>query len=374
MGEVVQRLFRLATNRALSLTLSLVALVIGMGLFVLPSSAQTSNDDDDPQYRLKRNSAQDHSAPIEHGGKQLQGGITRIGVPDDAGATTPLMGDVRQAFPSIESKQPPLKGQAQFDGPTETPPVLVPGRAVNAPPEMYRGWLEKAHPQFSLQASTMAENRLVVIHDKYDNTERTLSSLGLRFVSMDKQEFDGYDLAGAQVVVVDCGPKNLSPVAMSRIRDFVARGGYLFTTDWMLDKLDQFIFPGYIAWSGAMNRQNMYDAAIVGQEPVLFRHAVTNASWKMDIHCHLIRVLNKQAVRILAVSRSLVADDPDGQGILAVVFPFERGYVMHMTAHFDRSQAMMGYGLPDPAPVIGISLRQAIAINFVVAGLSGERL
>jgi hypothetical protein len=123
-----------------------------------------------------------------------------------------------------------------------------------------------------------------------------------------------------------------------------------------------------------MNRQNMYDAAIVGQEPVLFRHTVTNAAWKMDIHCHLIRVLNKQSVRVLAVSRLLVADDPDGQGILAVVFPFDRGYVMHMTAHFDRSQALMGYGLPDPAPVIGISLRQAIAINFVVAGLTGTRL
>jgi len=77
---------------------------------------------------------------------------------------------------------------------------------------------------------------------------------------------------------------------------------------------------------------------------------------------------------VLAVSPTLAKDDPDGQGILAVVFPFEKGYVMHMTAHFDRSQSGSGDQIDDPAPVIGIGLRQAIAINFVVAGLSGTKL
>ncbi len=244
--------------------------------------------------------------------------------------------------------------------------------AQQAPPAAYRGWLEKSHPEFSLGTSTMAQNKLVVVYGKYDDTGRTLTSLGVPFTTINAGDVDAYDFSKAQVLVVDC-PGNLSPSAMMRVRDFVARGGYLFTTDWLLDRLDARIFPGFVSWSGAMNRKNLYDAETYGADPVLLHNTVPKATWKMDIHCHLIRVLNKDAVKILAVSSALAADDPDHQGILAVMFPFERGYVMHMTAHFDRTQGS-GYYLPDLAPDLGISLRQAIAINFVVAGLTGKRL
>ncbi len=277
--------------------------------------------------------------------------------------------------PSREAtKLAPLQGGAKYDGPIETSGTLLSGRAGSAPGRIYKAWLEEAHPQFALGANAIADDRLVVITDRYDQAERTLKTLGLPFKSMEKRELDTYDLANAQVLVIDCGPKNLSYAAGMKIREFVIRGGYLITTDWMLDRLDQKIFPGYIAWNGAMNTKRMYEATVVGKEPVLFRHAVTRANWKMDIHCHLIRVINKELVRVLAVSPTLAKDDPDGQGILAVVFPFEKGYVIHMTAHFDRSQSASGDQIDDPAPVIGIGLRQAIAINFVVAGLSGTKL
>lgn len=268
----------------------------------------------------------------------------------------------------------PLKGSAQFELPIETPRMALPGRASMAPPKTYRGWLEQTHPGFSLHTSEMESERLVVISDKYDQAERTLESLGLPYNIMPKKNFDAYDLSAAQVVIIDCGPNNLSFNSAIKIRDFVMRGGYLLTTDWMIDRLDQHVFPGFIAWSGATNRQKMYEASIVGKHPALFRHAVTNGAWKMDIHCHLIRVFNKEKVRVLAVSDDLAQEDPDGLGALAVVFPFGRGYVMHMMAHFDRGQSIFGYELPDASPAIGISLRQAIAINFVVAGLSGTKL
>ncbi|CAN5227258.1 hypothetical protein BH11CYA1_BH11CYA1_29600 [soil metagenome] len=277
--------------------------------------------------------------------------------------------------PLIDETKPraPLQGNAKFEGPIETSGTLLTGRAGSAPSKVYKGWLDAAHPNFALSASAASEDSLIVITDRYDQAEHTLKSLALPFRSMDKREFDSYDLSAAKVLVIDCGPKNISFAGGMKIREFVSRGGYLITTDWMLDRLDQKIFPGYIAWNGANNSKKLYEAQIVGKDPVLFRHAVTRANWKMDIHCHLIRVINKELVRVLAISPSLAKDDPDGQGILAVVFPFEKGYVMHMTAHFDRGQSI-GDQIDDPAPVIGIGLRQALAINFVVAGLSGTKL
>lgn len=307
--------------------------------------------------------------------KPLQGNVSRMQhLERPAAQDGAHLDDILKAFPTLDNTAAPLKGQTQAVGPVKTSPVLTGATTINAPAKLYRGWLEDTHPQFSLQTSSMASNRLLVVTDKYDQAERTLSSLALPFTTVDKKKFATCDLSGAQVIVIDCGPQNLSIQALVKIRDFVHRGGYLFTTDWMLDRIDQVIFPGYIAWNGANNQQAMYDASLVGQQSVLFRRAVTNAFWKMDKHCHLIRVINKEAVQVLARSSSLAKDDPDGQGILAVVFPVGKGYVMHMTAHFDRSQAPGGFDLPDPAPIIGISLRQALAINFVVAGLEGTRL
>jgi hypothetical protein len=352
------------------------SLAVCLSIFLLATYssgaiAQQYDSNDSLPLRLKRPDEGEKVNPSSNkSGLPLQGAVTRVGVigePEPGVFGSPTF-DVSKAFPTPRI---PLTGRVE--GFIDTPPVTLPAKASFAPPAVYRGWIEKAHSQFSLQTSTMAPNRLVVVFDKYDDTGRTLSSFGLKFTTISKKELSIYDLSGAQVLIIDCGPGALSPQALMKIRDFVARGGYLFTTDWMLDRLDQLIFPGFIAWNGAMNSQKMYDASLYGQNPVLFKYAVSNAHWKMDIHCHLIRVLNKEAVRVLAVSRTLVFDDPDHQGILAVVFPFERGYVMHMTAHFDRSQQIIGYYLADPAPAIGIGLRQALAINFVVAGLTGVK-
>jgi hypothetical protein len=331
-------------------------------LVALPAYSQSDSDD---QFRLHRPTAASGS-PFQT--KPLQGNVSRLGGADPPPIVDPAL---FQTQPTAVPVQPPLTGDAVID----TPPVTGIPASINAAPQMYRGFLEQAHPQFSATLNTMDARRLVVVYDKYDDTARTLSDAGLKFVTMSKKEFDLYDLNQAQVLVIDCGPQNLSIDGLQKVRNFVMMGGYLFTTDWMMAHVVQLAFPGYIAWNGAMNSQKMYDAAIVGTEPVLFKRVVTNAPWKMDIHCHLIRVLNRERVRVLAVSKMLVADDPDRQGVLAVVFPFERGYVMHMTSHFDRNQNFLfPDSLVDPAPVIGISLRQALALNYIVAGLTGTKI
>lgn len=342
-----------------------VCLLALLAALPLPVASQPLSDDAHP-FRIKRPAAVDTESQADSQSDNfIQGGVTRVGIVGtqqaESTGESPLTGALRQVL---------LSGQAK--GLLDTLPIFGGAGGSNAPPAVYRGWLEKTHPQFSLSTSSLAINRLVVVYGKYDDTGRTLSSLGLRFKTINTGDLDTYDLSNTQALVIDC-PGGLSLQAMQKVRDFVAGGGYLFTTDWLLDRLDAQIFPGYITWNGAMNSQKMYDAMTVGQDPVLFNNTVASAHWKMDIHCHVIRVLNKQAVRVLAVSRQLMLDDPDHLGALAVVFPFGRGYVMHMIAHFDRSQGM-GYFLPDPAPGIGISLRQAIAINFIVAGLNGTRL
>lgn len=290
---------------------------------------------------------------------------------------TPLQGgimEIRKVKNGQAGGNTNIPAGVEITGPQATPMASGIAKEDNVPASVYQGWLNDTHPKFALSASTMADTDLLIVTDKYDQTERTLGDLGLHFTMVDKKEFGKYDISNTKVLVIDCGPKNLSAASNLKIREWVIKGGYLFTTDWMLDRLNQNFFPGMIAWSGASNKKPMYAATINGEHPFLFKNAVTNANWKMDTHCHLIKVLDANKVHVLAKSEDLAKDDPDRQGVLAVYFQYGRGYVMHMTAHFDRSQSSNKNLLLDSAPIIGISLRQAIAINYVVAGLSGTKL
>ena len=254
----------------------------------------------------------------------------------------------------------------------KTSPAQHQGMA-SVPPEAFRAWLEQAHPKFALSASTIDPETLLEVKGMYDNSSKTLRSLGIPFRQIRGGELEDIALNGVKVMVVNC-PGRVPRESLQKVRDFVARGGYLLSTDWSSDNLIEQAFPGYIQWDGHSNRDSIYDAEIVNGDSPIFARTVSNATWKMDVDSHMIRKLRND-VRVLAMSHQLAGEDAACGGILAALFPFGRGYVMHMVGHFDNNTILPFRNmLADPAPVIGISLRQALAANFVVAGLTGERL
>jgi hypothetical protein len=297
----------------------------------------------------------------------LQGGVTRLdGTADSANSMT-----------SMTQQRAPLSGR--IDSLIDT--ILLPEkpRSETVPPQTFRFWLENSHPQFALSASSNPEASVVVIKGQWDNSAKTLDKFQIPHVKIGGGKIATFPLDQTRVVIVDCAG-DLPRSAHQPLRDFVMRGGYLLSTDWALNNFTAPIFTDrsgreFIQWNKAVNKRDMVDATAFDTDPVLFSHAVTNAYWKLDVDSHLIRVLNRDAVRVLATSAQLRADDPDHAGILAVMFPYGRGYVMHMIGHFDNNAKIaIGNFLPDPAPGIKISLRQALATNFIVAGLTQTRI
>lgn len=240
--------------------------------------------------------------------------------------------------------------------------------AKSVPPSVFRGWLEKSHPQFALSTSTMDPMNVLEVKGQWDDADHTMRSFGIRHTTIKKGKLPDIPLDDVRVIVVNCAG-NVPQEAFQRIRDFVARGGFLVSTDWTVHNLVERAFPGYIAWNGGKTDNKVVDATVIDPDPVLFAGAVRSAGWKLDDGSQTIRVL-KPSVRVLAQSRMMTKDDPDRRGILAVVFPFGRGQVLHMVGHFDNNATFaFGNMLPDPAPEIGISLRQALAANFLIEGL-----
>lgn len=255
----------------------------------------------------------------------------------------------------------------------ETPPVISAAVSKTVPPEIFKAWLDKAHPGVLLSVNT-SPGSVIAVKGRWDDSGRTLRALGIQYKRVGSGDLEDMSFDNVKVLIVDCAG-TVPREALQRIRDFVARGGYLLSTDWALDNLVEKAFPGYIEYDRKKNSTAIYDAYVVNPEPVLFANAVTNAHWKMDEASHLLRVLKPGSVRVLARSRRLEKEDPGGQGVLAVTFPFGKGYVMHTVGHFDNNGFFkFTNSLPDPSPAIGISLRQALASNFVIAGLTGTKI
>ncbi|HEY9785865.1 MAG TPA: hypothetical protein V6D17_10720 [Candidatus Obscuribacterales bacterium] len=281
---------------------------------------------------------------------------------------TKLEANVSRWDLGAQERNAPLAG-----GVVKTEAPLKHPRPARVGQEAYKLYLEKNHPKFALSASQEDPATVLEIKGHWDKSDRILDQLGIPHLTIGSGSIKDTPLDKTRVIIINCAgdlPRN----ALQPLRDFVARGGYLLTTDWALDGMLQQTFPGYVEWNGGKSKGNVVDAFLVDIEPSICNGTVSNASWKLDEESHTVRVLNKHAVRVLARSNELASLDPDRQGILALTFSFGRGRVLHLVGHFENNALpFFPKLLPDPAPVIGIGLRQAMATNFVVAGASSRR-
>jgi hypothetical protein len=305
------------------------------------------------------------------GGKLLQGGARKI----DSIESPPQTISVTQQA-AARREQQLLRMEGGVD-------AFMAGARTNVPtpPAVFKAWIDKTHPGFSLSAEKNQPGRVLNVKGQWDDSTKPMRSLGIKHLSIKEKELKSIPLDGVKVIVINCAGE-LPREALQRIRDFVGRGGYLITTDWALENTTARAFPGFIAWSGEKTGNTVTDAFVLDPDPVLFNGVpVRRSTWKLDRGSQQIKVLNPQRVKVLVRSARLGAIDvhalayPDRSyaGALATLFSFGRGKVLHIISHYDNNaDSFRANTLPDPVPEIGISLRQALITNFIVEALSGS--
>lgn len=245
------------------------------------------------------------------------------------------------------------------------------------PPSVFRAFLASTHPGFLKSDKNVAKS-LVVVRGQWDESTRPLQSLGLKFTTIKTKHLTELPIDSVKVLIIDCAGE-VSRKDLQKIRDFVGRGGYLISTDWTLNNTLAKAFPGYIQWSGENTDGIVTDALALNADEALFRGITGRRyTWKLDRMSQQVRVINPAKVRVLARSSKLAAIDvqrrvltnPLLAGVLACEFNFGRGKVLHLVGHFDNcANTFKPNLLPDPAPDLGISFRQALTANFIVEGL-----
>ncbi len=248
-------------------------------------------------------------------------------------------------------------------------PFLDLPQTIAVQPSTFKNWLEQYHTG---ALAAFSRTTIIEIKGQWDDSGHILRSFGLPFTRIPPSKVGDTDLSGTKILVVNCGA-NLNADALKKVRKFVQDGGYLLTTDWALDSCLEKAFPGYVEWNSDYTENSVVDAVVVDDDPVLLVGMPRVAYWKLENRSQTVKVLRGREVQVLARSRTLMQRECSNLGILALTFSFGAGRVLHLVGHFDNNaDRAFNNALPDPSPVIGISLRQAIAGNFVVAALKGD--
>ena len=197
-----------------------------------------------------------------------------------------------------------------------------------------KGRMAREAPLAAAALEAVEASDIVVVKGCYDHVEQVLDALDVPYRVVEPGHLDQIALRPEQVLVVNC-PGEVSTAAIVRIRDFVAAGGTLFTTDWALRHVVEPAFPGFVAYNGRATGDDVVRIEVVDADsPYLagVLGAENDPQWWLEGSSYPITVLDPQRVQVLISSKEL--GEKHGEEAVAVVFPYGRGEVFHMISHY----------------------------------------
>ncbi len=206
--------------------------------------------------------------------------------------------------------------------------------AYQAAAKISKSRMAQEAPLDAAALEAIESSDIVVVTGCYDHVEQVLGALEVPYQVVDSGHLDKIALRPEQVLVVNC-PGNVSPAAIVRVREFVAAGGTLFTTDWALRNIVEPAFPGTIEYNDRPTSDEVVRIEIVEADSPYLAGVLdgeNDPQWWLEGSSYPIRVLDAEQVRVLIRSREL--GERYGEEAIAVVFPYGKGEVFHMISHY----------------------------------------
>lgn len=217
---------------------------------------------------------------------------------------------------------------------------------------------------------------LLVVQGEYDHQERVLRDLSIPYRSVaptDPRFVTGEPLKKARFVFWNCGmppSERLLDRLAPQLRAFVERGGYLFTSDWVVGHVLTRAFPEYVGTHGSAAA---LPQIVIDIHPVA-RHAEHRllegvfqpgvpGRWWLEARSLDVIVKKSDVVTVLIESPELKRDYRASSAV-AVTFPHGQGRVLHVLGHYDQEEGNLA----------GVVAVQRIALNFILMSLSERPL
>jgi hypothetical protein len=270
--------------------------------------------------------------------------------------------------------------KAGFEG--SGPPAYDPSE-TRTRDESVMDRMRRERPAETRTMESLGEDDIVVIKGRSDKVEDVLKALDLPHVRKERNEFDSLDLDPArQVLVLNCaGKEDLSEAGVQKVREFVAGGGYVFSSDWELRGTLEKAFPEVIGFLKESPREDR--KVTIRPNPEASNHPLlrdvfplsswveSDFTWTLDSRSHLIKANPNLTVLV---------ESPEikdlGSTAVAVTFGFssqgggrpvtgiggrptrgpQGGQVLHVLSHFKNQKDASGDGFA----------LQQILLNFIL--------
>ena len=207
-------------------------------------------------------------------------------------------------------------------------------RAYSAGANIARNRMATEAPLAAEALAAIQESDIVVVTGCYDHVERVLGALDVPYQTVEPGLLRQVRLRPDQMVVVNC-PGKLTGPEIVQIRDFVAAGGTLFTTDWALRNVIEPAFPGYIEYNDNATTDDVVRIDVVDTNSPYLQGVLDSdddPQWWLEGSSYPIRIIDADRVRVLIRSREL--GEKYGEEPVAVVFEYGKGEVFHMISHY----------------------------------------
>ena len=208
-------------------------------------------------------------------------------------------------------------------------------KAYKASSKILKKRMEKERPMDLEILEKIKESSIIIVTGSYDRVETVLDMINVPYVLIQPEEVPRIELKPDQILIVNC-PGDIYDEGLIKIKDFVKRGGFLFTTDWALLNILEKIFPEYVKYNQRPTGDECVAVQVVDKNNKflegLFK-ADEEPIWWLESSSYPIVILDKSKVKVLVTSREM--EQKYGEAPIVITFEYgDGGTVLHMTSHY----------------------------------------
>lgn len=208
-------------------------------------------------------------------------------------------------------------------------------KAYQASSKILEKRMQRDRPEDLEILKKVKESSIIIVAGSYDKIELVLDLINVPYVLIQPYEIDKFELNPDQLLIINCPGSDISPNYLRKIKTYVADGGFLFTTDWVLFHILEKIFPEYVKYNQRPTRDDCVSVEVVSKDNKFLDGLFEGNSdpiWWLESSSYPITVIDKEKVKVLVKSKEM--EDKYGEAPIVILFDYENGMVLHMTSHY----------------------------------------
>jgi hypothetical protein len=208
-------------------------------------------------------------------------------------------------------------------------------KAYGASAKIMEKKMAKERPMDLEILKKVKDSAIVIVAGSYDKVENVLDLIKVPYVLIQPHEVGAIELKPDQILIINC-PGQVNQDALDKIKEFVKKGGFLFTTDWALLNILEKIFPEILKYNQKPTGDDCVAVEVVDKSNK-FLEGLFKADeapiWWLESSSYPIEIVDNNKVNILVTSKEM--KKKYGEAPIVISFDYgDGGTVLHMTSHY----------------------------------------